>query len=79
MNLVRFIQKWSSTLAKYRRIKAHKPLRELPRVELIPVLETKMEFEKRAEEVREIITRLYLNTKKRGRPNRNEWEESDAA
>jgi len=79
MNLNKFIQAWSNTLAKYRRLKAHKPLRELPRVELIPVLETKNEFEKRVQEVREIITRMYLNTKKRGRPSRNEWEESDAA
>lgn len=79
MSLVKLIQKWSSTLANYRRLKAHEPLRELPRVQLIPVLETKTEFGKRAREVREIITRLYLNTKKRGRPSKAEWEESDAA
>jgi len=79
MNLNKLLQKWWYKLAKYRCLKANEPLRDLPRVELIPVKESKEEFEKRVQEVREIIARMYLNTKKRGRPSNDQWEEDHAA
>jgi len=64
---------------RYYRVKATQPLRELPRTEWIAVLESKLEFEKRVWEVREIIARMCLNAKKRGRPSRMECEEEHAA
>ena len=67
-------------MAKYRHRKAHEPLRELPRVELIPVYESKAEFEKRVQDVRILLARMVMNSKKRGRPTEKVWEEElDAA
>ena len=66
-------------MARKRRLKAFGPLRDLPTVEFIPVREGKEEFEKRVQEVRDIIARMYVNARKRGRPVKDEWEEDHAA
>lgn len=79
MNPIKFFLKWWHQMARKRRLKADGPLRDLPTVEFVPVREGKEEFEKRVQEVRDILARMYVNARKRGRPVKNEWEEGYAA
>jgi hypothetical protein len=79
MSPIKFFQKWWQQMARKRRPKAFEPMRDMPTVEFIPVQEGKEEFEKRVQEVREILARMYVNARKRGRPTKDEWEESHAA
>jgi hypothetical protein len=50
-----------------------------PKIELLPVLESEAEFKKRKEEVQVLLVQMFLRSKQRGRPRKNEEDESYAA
>jgi len=66
-------------LANRRRKETRVGINEWSVVELTPVHETEEDFQKRIDEVQEIIVRMVANSKKRGRPSKQEWEDEYAA
>lgn len=54
-------------------------LAELPRIELVPVDEDKVRASERRVEVHHLIARMYLLSRKRGRPSLSQDEENYAA
>ena|GEM_PF-4835518 len=54
-------------------------IKVLPTLEWIPVEESKIDFQKRKEQVQELLVFMFMRLRKRGRPKKNEEPESYAA
>lgn len=61
--------KWSSYMAKVSQVSTRYRLAQLPPVELIPVEEDKIRASERRVEVYDLLARMHLLSKKRGRPS----------
>lgn len=70
---------WGIKMAKKIVAKAAQAMRDLLRVELVPVFEDPIVSKKRIDEVRELTTRLYVMAHKRGRPRKEDQEEAKYA
>lgn len=55
--------------------KANRAKCDLLRVELVPIFEDPIVSQKRIDEAREVITRLYVMAHRRGRPRKDDEEE----
>lgn len=75
----KLFQLWSYMMAKKPMKISTKSKSNLIAIELIPVIETEVEYLERVEEVQVILTQMYLRLLKRGRPLKNEEEELYAA
>lgn len=74
--LILFWRKWMALMKGSAGKK--KPASELP-FEVVPVAEDAMLFQVRKEEVQILLTRMVLGLHRRGRPRKEEKEESRAA
>jgi hypothetical protein len=79
MNLIKYLRIWWCNLAKVRRVKANRALGELPRTELIPVIEMMDSNPIRYKEIHDLVAQIVLLGQKRGRPSKQEEEDQNAA
>lgn len=79
MSLSRFCKRLEIALAKIRQVVGRKAQRELPRIQLIPVIQTTSNDPLRTKEIADLAARIVLIGKKRGRPSKREEEMQDAA
>ncbi len=79
MSLSRFYKGLEIALAKVRQAVGRKVLRELPRIQLIPVIQTTSIDPLRTKEIADLAARIVMIGKKRGRPSKHEEEVQDAA
>ena len=55
------------------------PAKAQLQIHLIPISESTSEFQSRKEEVQVLLTNMFLQVRKRGRPKQNAEDESNAA
>lgn len=79
MNLSKVIQKWNILMAKKIALGGKRPAQAQLQIQLIPTNESTSEFQSRKEEVQVLLTNMFLQVRKRGRPKKNEEGESNAA
>ena len=77
--MLKAFQKWSTRMARILKNGIRRLKNELPRVELISVMEDSVAATVRRTEIQQILARLHVNSHKRGRPRVNTDEESNAA
>ena len=66
-------------MAKLHRLKAKGPLRDLPRLELIPVAEEINSDPLRIKEIHDLVAQVVLLGQKLGRPSKKEEIDQNAA
>lgn len=73
------ILQWSKRMANKVRKAAGRRPRELPPIELIAIEEDADLAEFRRSEIRDLLSRLYLSLRRRGRPAQDDQEDNRAA
>lgn len=79
MGTINLILKRGFKMAKKLATECQRRVRELPRVVLIPVTQELYEFASRKEDVRQILARMFILSRKRGRRRKGDGDEVVAA
>ena len=77
--MLKALQQWSTRMARILKNGLRRLKNELPRVELISIIEDSVAANMRREEIQQILARLHVVSHKRGRPRIERDEESYAA
>jgi hypothetical protein len=67
---------WSVIMAKTKKATEHLKIKKELQVNLIPVIESNIDFQERKEEVQDVISKILIQSHKRGRPSMKDEEDN---